>query len=379
MREHFDLATSLNIPEAVHALQATVSAVQDMCRHRSFFLPRDGRRSLALPEFQDHQERHMDDEVVALRKWPHDVTDLIRSALKPVTKGWFNVNETRIEAYLAGPLRRQLKQAGFRMQVELTDYVARCAAELEATVREACPGATAVRSKASVEVLLDGEYRAMVGTAAAADGHDDDDDGHAAAAAAGSASPIALNAARRRNELANLARAPPMFTVRLKVQAAAKAPEEDEAAAAAGADDVTAGTSANGGGLATVVSEVAPGLFVEGVDRMLEVLGNLAGIHQVEKLVMRGLKWTDDPLLSPLAQSAEAVAATRVACRDMLEAESGYLAEYVALCAVYDKVAKPRPRGEEGAGGGGGAVAHSGSIRAQLTAAVVEFSLASFY
>lgn len=75
MRANFDLVTSLNIPEAVDALQQASLTTFNVCRYRNFFLGRDARRSQNLSEFQDSQERHMDDEILALRQWPHDVCD----------------------------------------------------------------------------------------------------------------------------------------------------------------------------------------------------------------------------------------------------------------------------------------------------------------
>ena len=41
------------------------------------------------------QERNMDEETASLRQWPKDLTDDFRTALKPIAKGWFNVNESR--------------------------------------------------------------------------------------------------------------------------------------------------------------------------------------------------------------------------------------------------------------------------------------------
>jgi dynein heavy chain len=76
----------------------------------------------------------------------------------------------------------------------------------------------------------------------------------------------------------------------------------------------------------------------EAVDRMLEVLANVAGIHQVEKLVMKNLQWTDDPLLSPLGHCHDAVTAARAACKQRLDQEAAVLARYVGLYACYDQV-----------------------------------------
>jgi hypothetical protein len=67
-RADFDLATNANIPEAVDALQRAVGCTHDLCRHRSFFLGRDTRRSQTLAEWRDAQERQMDDETAALRQ-----------------------------------------------------------------------------------------------------------------------------------------------------------------------------------------------------------------------------------------------------------------------------------------------------------------------
>jgi hypothetical protein len=79
VRANFDLVTSLNIPEAVDALQMACCTTFDICRQRNFFLSRDPRRSQGLSEFQDAQERHMDDEILALRQWPHDVCEASKS------------------------------------------------------------------------------------------------------------------------------------------------------------------------------------------------------------------------------------------------------------------------------------------------------------
>jgi dynein heavy chain len=280
----FDLATSLNIPEANDALQQAAKCVHDTCRHRSFFLSREPKRSQTLSEFQDAQERQMDDETASLRQWPYEMTELIRQALKPVTKGWFNVNETRIEAYLAGPLRRQLKATGFMMQVELTGYIARCASELEATVCAACPGATAVRSKNDVELLLHPGYLAYVSETAAdkakaakgsgakaalhEEGGDDeeeleDDDAgdphHCRGAKEATVRAAADTASlKRQNALLVLDRAPPMFALKLKVSSAKLPPGPEGASGGSGglSDDDQGATSSRGGNC--VESELPP-------------------------------------------------------------------------------------------------------------------------
>ena len=74
------------------------------------------------------------------------------------------------------------------------------------------------------------------------------------------------------------------------------------------------------------------------MDRMLEVLANLAGIHQVEKLVMKKLQWTNDPLLSPLGYCHDAVSTARQVCKERLDHEAAVLKEYVGLYSCYDKI-----------------------------------------
>ena len=260
-RAAFDLTTSLNIPEANDAMQQVVKCVQDTCRHRSFFLGREPKRSQTLSEFQDAQERQMDDETASLRAWPYEITDMIRTALKPVTKGWFNVNETRIEAYLAGPLRRQLKTTGFMMQVDLTEYIVRSASELQATVCGACPGATAVRSKSEVELLLHARYRAhatenkasKLKEAAPKEDEDDEEAGEedefkddVAEKKPGKEAVDVSADLMRQNELLVMERAPPMLNLKLKVSSAAPPPEDD------------LGTTSVSGGGNSVESDLPP-------------------------------------------------------------------------------------------------------------------------
>lgn len=201
-----------------------------------------------------------------------------------MSKGWFNVNETRIEAYLAGPLRRQLKETGFIMQVELTAYVCRCARELLKSIEIACEGDSLVLKKNLVEVLLcpkfkllahkyekemKEEVRDLVGDIPNINGKAKKSD----------IFPDEFMEARHQNDLLNVERIPPFFTLKLKVTK-----KDNTSAATKGGNDAagSGGTAVAGGGaIGHVICEDDPAQFVEAVDRMLEVLSTVAGIHQV--------------------------------------------------------------------------------------------------
>eukprot|EP00615_Pteridomonas_danica_P016588 CAMPEP_0114385844 /NCGR_PEP_ID=MMETSP0102-20121206/6268_1 /TAXON_ID=38822 ORGANISM="Pteridomonas danica, Strain PT" /NCGR_SAMPLE_ID=MMETSP0102 /ASSEMBLY_ACC=CAM_ASM_000212 /LENGTH=3026 /DNA_ID=CAMNT_0001542557 /DNA_START=949 /DNA_END=10026 /DNA_ORIENTATION=- len=343
---NFDLVTSLNISEAVNALQQAALKTFNICRMRSFFLDRDPRRSQTLSEFHDAQERHMDDEILVLRQWPYDVCDAVRLALKPVSKGWFNVNETRIEAYLAGPLRRQLKETGFIMQVELTQFVCRCARELLSSIEKACEGDTLIIRKNMIEILLYPKYQSIARKYIKELNSVSDyllvNEKEDMIKNGMSEWPDELLEAKRQNDLLSLERIPPFFTLKLKVLKVAATSSSDGNNNDGGEQGTQSGGGSGGGeGEGTgevfqVVCEDQPELFVEAVDRLLDVIGTIAGIHQVEKLVMKKLKWTDDPLLSPLPESTEVVEECRLKCKQLLNVEVEKLKEYTKLYRCYD-------------------------------------------
>jgi hypothetical protein len=201
--------------------------------------------------------------------------------LKPVSKGWFNVNETRIEAYLAGPLRRQLKETGFIMQVELTQYVCRCARELLKMIEVACEGDSLVLKKNLVEVILCPEYKAIARQYEKQLKEEERELAEFPNSNGGDSKifPQEFLSARRKNDLLNVDRIPPFFTVKLKVMKKTSSASSSSSSEGANADE--SNKAAGVKDLMGVRCEDEPAKFVEAVDRMLEVLSTVAGIHQV--------------------------------------------------------------------------------------------------
>jgi hypothetical protein len=95
---------------------------------------------------------------------------------------------------------------------------------------------------------------------------------------------------------------------------------------------------------------------------------------KLEKLVMRSLKFNEDPMLSALPYCHDTVTACRARCKELLAAQAAQLDEYAALYSCYTPLlsthlpsylgdharVKEEQCGRGGGGGQGGAVSEIG-------------------
>lgn len=145
----FEVISHLSHLEPTAALLEVIDTNQ-LLRSCPFFAPRPGR-SQSLAEFKDAQVRQMDLTLIELRSWPNKVASMVRSGLRGIKKGWWNVDESRMPSYLSGPLRPLLKLIGFNMQIEFTNMVLRCSRELRTMVVKSAAGHFTIHAINDVE------------------------------------------------------------------------------------------------------------------------------------------------------------------------------------------------------------------------------------
>ena len=74
-------------------------------------------KSVTDEEFKASQEMGLASTVTYLKEsWTSALKSAVKSSLKEIGKGWFNLNETRTEVYAMSKLKRFLKMVNFLMQ-----------------------------------------------------------------------------------------------------------------------------------------------------------------------------------------------------------------------------------------------------------------------
>lgn len=137
--------------EAMRILFQIQNEIVNMDRLTFFANP---EKTLRVEEFtmnQTSQANYLNQQIREL--WVNTITSFVRSNLKDVKKGWFNLEESNLEVYNFSKLRKFLLRINFVMEDNIRNFLYRTVKDYVRVILRLCPESITVKSNALVDVV----------------------------------------------------------------------------------------------------------------------------------------------------------------------------------------------------------------------------------
>lgn len=111
-------------------------------------------KTLRLEEFNMGQASALNNLITIVKEtWLNGITTSVKSNLKDVKKGWFNIDEDNLEVYKFSKLKNFMYRINFIMEDTLRDLMYRMVAEYNKMIATFCPTNVKIHSNESVEII----------------------------------------------------------------------------------------------------------------------------------------------------------------------------------------------------------------------------------
>eukprot|EP01041_Mallomonas_annulata_P000971 gene971-1882_t len=149
-KQSFKFNSFWNLTEAIRIIAQCQIDNTNLERGNFFVVP---EKTVRMEEYTLNQQASTTTMTTNIRElWINSVTQCIRTSLKDVKKGWFNMDESNLEVYNFSKLRKFLYRINFMMEDTIRNLLMRNISEYSAALLRYCPDRVNVISHEKVEV-----------------------------------------------------------------------------------------------------------------------------------------------------------------------------------------------------------------------------------